>query len=137
MCGLLKGDWDSKGSVKTLKPIIKTFFFSDPETPSEITSTVKMSSKNIYNIDVTWKKPEISPDYYLVEISDRNMKMEENDVKVVVQNVTGIKTGVYFSDVEINGIFYEIIVKAFSKKGSSFDEVFLEINQSLLDSGKL
>lgn len=96
-----------------------------------------MSSKNLYNINVTWKKPEIFPDYYLVEISDRNMKMEDYDVKVVVQNVTGIKTGVYFSDVEINGIFYEIIVKAFSKKGSSFDEVFLEINQSLLDSGKL
>lgn len=96
-----------------------------------------MSSKNFYNIDVTWKKPEISPDYYLIEISDRNMKIENYDVKVVVQNVTGINTGAYFNEVEINGIFYEICVTAFSKKGSSFDEVFLEINQSLLDSGKL
>lgn len=96
-----------------------------------------MSSKNFYNIDVTWKKPEISPDYYIIEISDRNMKIENYDVKVVVQNVTGTKIGVYFSDVEINGIFYEVIVTAFSKKGSSFDEVFLEIDQSLLDSGKI
>lgn len=122
---------------KTFRAFNQFFKILDPETPSEITSTVKMSSKNLYNIDVTWMKPEISPDYYLIEISDRNMKVENFDVKVVTQNVTGVTTGVYFSDVEINGIFYEICVTAFSKKGSSFDEVFLEISQSLLDSGKL
>lgn len=39
-----------------------------------------------------WDQPVLLPDYYIVQIFDRNEKLEDSTVKDFSQNVTGVKS---------------------------------------------
>lgn len=77
-CGnLLKNFWNKKqGSKKK--------FFTAPLIPEKVNAEPFLIAKDLYNINVTWNRPKLKPNYYIVLI--------KSNVTVIVSqmNISGV-----------------------------------------------
>ncbi|CAH1365005.1 unnamed protein product [Tenebrio molitor] len=91
-----------------------------PEAPQNVVineSVVDASGEQIlYNIELTWTKPNLQPDYYAVQLININSQNENVNEKSF--NVTGNQTKAVFERIELS-IMYYISLKACSVKGCS------------------
>ncbi|GAB0096452.1 Tyrosine-protein kinase receptor torso [Sergentomyia squamirostris] len=104
-----------------------------PPQPDNIESDEEFVENHVYNINVTWERPLLSPDYYIVNISD----VFDNTSLTGYVNVSGDSTWAWFQAIRIVGVPYGISVAAHSPGGTSIgrmDKFFdknLRVNDNL------
>lgn len=91
----------------------------EPSTPEDLNveETISEDSKDIqnplHNVKLTWKKPDLIPDYYTVDL----MVLHPNSNKTSY-NISGDATTATLHNVYI-GLQYQVSIAAFSAKGPS------------------
>lgn len=85
-----------------------------PYHPENITVTVDTMADNRYNFNISWEKPANFPDYYTIDIIDY-----ESGLRQIFNISNGTINSVQFTDVEINGLDFELFLTAHSSAGES------------------
>ncbi|XP_046752582.1 tyrosine-protein kinase receptor torso-like [Diprion similis] len=83
-----------------------------PDIVEGLNATAIHKYRNIYDVKVTWQKPELIPDYYMVHLNP----ITSNYSGPINRNASGTATEVVFSDVPISDI-YHVMIRAVSKRG--------------------
>lgn len=86
----------------------------DPYRLENITVEVDSLADNRYNFNISWKKPAIFPDYYSIDIIDY-----ESGLRQMLNLSDGTFNSVQFTDVEIQGLDFELFLTAHSSDGGS------------------
>lgn len=64
---------------------------SVPETPINLQSVSRKNRNNLHDIEVTWLKPNLTPDYYLLELDNHP---NGNNFNLTQLNVSGVRISV-------------------------------------------
>ncbi|XP_058464172.1 tyrosine-protein kinase receptor torso-like [Malaya genurostris] len=67
-------------------------------------------SDNIYHFNVSWEKPRVLPDYYIVKLFDLNPAVDDENAHSYSQNVTGNTTNLLIKHMAMRGPQYEVFI---------------------------
>lgn len=88
--------------------------FCAPIHPENITVTFDLTTENLYTFNVSWQQPATFPDYYTLDII-----CPESGLRNFLTISNGTTNSVQLTDVEINGIDFQLFLTAHSSRGES------------------
>uniref|UniRef100_A0A182FHW3 Uncharacterized protein n=1 Tax=Anopheles albimanus TaxID=7167 RepID=A0A182FHW3_ANOAL len=80
-------------------------------------------SGDLYKINISWDRPSITPDYYLVRVFDLHGSPLHNASNSFAKNVSGKSLGLIVDSFEMFGPHFEVSVVAYSSGGTSSENV--------------
>ncbi|XP_050089735.1 tyrosine-protein kinase receptor torso [Anopheles aquasalis] len=78
---------------------------------------------DLYKINITWDRPSISPDFYMVRVYDLHGSHLDNTSNSLSKNVSGKALGLMVDSFEMFGPHFEVNVVAYSSGGTSSENV--------------
>uniref|UniRef100_A0A182JR44 Protein kinase domain-containing protein n=1 Tax=Anopheles christyi TaxID=43041 RepID=A0A182JR44_9DIPT len=72
-----------------------------------------------YQLNISWDRPAIAPDSYVVKVFDLHNPETEEPGNSVTKNLTGDAVGLLIDSIEMFGPHFEVLVAAYSRVGVS------------------
>ncbi|XP_052873677.1 tyrosine-protein kinase receptor torso [Anopheles cruzii] len=94
-----------------------------PEPIENIRVVEKLLSDDHYKVNISWDRPEIIPDYYIVRLFDLHGSPNEETANSISKNVSGEAVGLVIDSFEMFGPHFEVLIAAYSSGGISKENV--------------
>ncbi|CAO1431696.1 unnamed protein product [Diamesa serratosioi] len=102
--------------------------------PDKITNIIVKSTligQHQYNVNVSWDVPKFEPDYYSIVILDINPALiNETNLIMYSKNVTNNDTGIFFSNITLNGVEFLTNVTAIANGFEQTESIYEYIEKA-------
>ncbi|KAJ6637170.1 Tyrosine-protein kinase receptor torso [Pseudolycoriella hygida] len=99
-----------------------------PYYPENVKVEVKSTAYNRYKLNVHWDQPASFPNFYTLQLIDYKSQSKQN-----FYNINGTISSVELSDVEINGLDFELFLTAHSTGGNSSTIYYGQIDHTTIN----
>ncbi|XP_058835831.1 tyrosine-protein kinase receptor torso-like isoform X2 [Topomyia yanbarensis] len=94
-----------------------------PEEVTDLRVSSVYLSDDAYQFNVTWDKPSVLPDYYIVKLFDLNPAVDDEDANSYSENVTGDTTNILIEHFTMHGPQYEVFIASHANNRTSTQSV--------------
>uniref|UniRef100_A0A182QRZ5 receptor protein-tyrosine kinase n=1 Tax=Anopheles farauti TaxID=69004 RepID=A0A182QRZ5_9DIPT len=105
-----------------------------PESIRNVRVTQLPLYGNNYQLNISWDRPAIAPDAYVVKVFDLHNPETEDTANSMTRNLTGEAVGLLVESFEMFGPHFEVFITAYSRVGVSSESTIKTLQVSRVSS---
>uniref|UniRef100_A0A182IWT4 receptor protein-tyrosine kinase n=1 Tax=Anopheles atroparvus TaxID=41427 RepID=A0A182IWT4_ANOAO len=108
-----------------------------PEAITNVRVTQEPLYDDHYQLNISWDRPRIAPDAYVVRVFDLHDTGTEDPANSLTRNLTGNAVGLFIESFEMFGPHFEVFISAYSSVGVTSESTIKTLQISRASTGLL